>query len=149
MSDPINSGQPKSNPMSPSLTALIFSNHLFTPVLIQPIYCLCMKPQTCLFGCFHPKHHLSWTEQQESRKRVMGKRRETTWMPRANSSTRRIYGSLAFHNCRWSKMDVGRIPLDRKSKKCQKSQGGWIVLNPSGDFIFFPLPTINMLFLSN
>lgn len=66
----------------------------------------------------------------------MGKQWETTWIPHSNSTTRWICRSLAFHNCWWSKMDVGGIPLDRKSKKCQGSHGEWIVLNLSGNIIF-------------
>lgn len=65
-----------------------------------------------------------------------------------NSTTRWICRSPAFHNCRWSKMDVGRIPLDRKSKKCQRSHSEWIVLNLSGNVIFSSLrPKIFFLLL--
>lgn len=98
-------------------------------------------------GSSHPQHHLAGTEQRESRERAMGKEWETNWMPGSNSITRRICRSPAFHNCRWSKMDVGRIPFDRKSKKCQRSHGEWIVLFLSGNVIYFLLSDQRCFFM--
>lgn len=96
-----------------------------------------------------PQHHLSGTEQQESGVRVMGEEWETTWMTRSCSTTRWICRSPASHDCWWGKMDVSRFPLDRKSKKCQRSHSEWIVLNLSGNIIFPPLrPKISFFSLS-
>ncbi len=51
--------------------------------------------------------------------------------------------------CWWSKMDVSGIPLDRKSKKCQRSHGEWIVLNHSGNVISSPPVRKIFLLLTN
>lgn len=44
-------------------------------------------------------------------------------------------------------MDVGRIPLDRKSQKCQRSHGEWIVLFLSGNVIYFLLSDQRCFFM--
>lgn len=80
---------------------------------------------------FHPHHHLSGMEQQESMMRVMGKEWASTWLLCSNS-TRWICMSPTFHNCWQSKMDVSGIPLARNLRNV-RSHGEWIALNLSGN----------------
>lgn len=124
-SDPINSGWPGSNLTSTPLSSssLLFSFSRSAPYRYNP------RLPSWL------QHHLSGMEQQESRRRAMVEEWETTWMARSLCTTRWICRSPAFHNLCWGKMDVSRSPLDRKSKKCHRSHGEWIVLRPFGNVI--------------